>query len=214
MCQIYIVVMLIRMYSVYTASVLRPVLYKHNPVLCTCVLLSFLPSSPWWSVPRGEAFNPPTPLFLFVPSNSPEFGPLSLGQVSSEIFLPLLRHAHTVPIVYIYSFLRRGCWVREILYVSVFFQTWLPLLRSLPRTPACGSARGSGGWSSTPLTQPSSLPSTPPWRPCCYLCRRGQRTPSYPLLPFPRPTPHSLSSTPSRRIAVASSPPAPACSPG
>jgi hypothetical protein len=52
MRQIYTVATLIRMYSVYTASVLRPVLYEHIPVL-----LSFLPSSPRWLVPRGEAFE-------------------------------------------------------------------------------------------------------------------------------------------------------------
>jgi hypothetical protein len=49
MRQIYTVATLIRMYSVHTASVHKPVLYEYIPVRCTCVLLSFfLPRHGGW----------------------------------------------------------------------------------------------------------------------------------------------------------------------
>jgi hypothetical protein len=86
MRQIYTVATLIRMYSVHTASVHKPVLYEYIPVRCTCVLLSFfLPRHGGW-FPVVECLTRPPPLFFVTSSDQPEFGLLSLSRIVGKLF--------------------------------------------------------------------------------------------------------------------------------
>ncbi len=95
---------LIRMYSVYTASVLKSVLYKHIPVLCTCVLLSFFLPRHGGRFPVVKCLIRPRPLFL---SHRPlrNLDPCCRVAFCRKIFYPVASCARNLSYLHLLSFI-------------------------------------------------------------------------------------------------------------